>query len=95
MILSGPGRQLVAQAALQQSRDTNFRIVTFRRAGRPVSPFVAYAESRGIACDVIEETGRLDMSVLPRVREALARAGRRSCRRTGIDRRPSCVRCAR
>ncbi|MBK8646309.1 MAG: glycosyltransferase [Gemmatimonadetes bacterium] len=75
VILSGPGRQLVAQAALQQSRDTNFRIVTFRRAGRPVSPFVAYAESRGIACDVIEETGRLDMSVLPRVREALARAG--------------------
>lgn len=75
VILSGPGRQLVAQAVLQQSRGTAFRIVTFRRAGRPVSPFVAYAESRGVACDVIEETGRLDMSVLPRVREAFARAG--------------------
>jgi len=75
VILSGPGRQLVAQAALQQSRGTAFRIVTFRRAGRPVSPFVAYAEARGVSCDVIEETGRLDMSVLPRVREALARVG--------------------
>ncbi|MBK9408436.1 MAG: glycosyltransferase [Gemmatimonadetes bacterium] len=75
VILSGPGRQLVAQAVLQRSRGTAFRIVTFRRAGRPVSPFVAYAEARGVPCDVIEESGSLDMSVLPRVRETLARAG--------------------
>lgn len=74
-ILSGPGRQLVAQGVAQQARGVPFSILTFQRAGRDVSPFVRYAQARGLACDVIEETGRLDLTVLTRMRDALARRG--------------------
>lgn len=73
-ILSGPGRQLVAQAVTHLASGTPFRVITFRRSGRPTSPFVAYAESRGVPCDVIDEAGTLDMSVLARTRDALARS---------------------
>ena len=74
-MLSGPGRQLVAQGLAQQARGVAFSILTFRRMGRDVSPFVQYAQARGLACDVIDETGRLDVSVLSRIRDALAQRG--------------------
>lgn len=73
-ILSGPGRQLVAQAVTHLANGTPFRVITFRRARRPTSPFVAYAESRGVPCEVIDEAGTLDVSVLARTRDALARS---------------------
>ena len=75
VILSGPGRQLVAQGMAQQARGAAFSILTFHRSGRELSPFVHYARARGLACEVIDESGRFDVSVLPRLRDALAQRG--------------------
>lgn len=74
-ILSGPGRQLVAQGVAHLEGGAPFRIITFRRAGRPDSPFVAYAASHGVPCEVIDESGKLDLSVLARTRDVLSRGG--------------------
>lgn len=70
-IISGPGRQLVAQAVRQSDGGNRFCIVTFRRKGRPDSPFVAYARAMGVRCHVIEEKGRLDVSVFRSLRAVL------------------------
>lgn len=74
-IVSGPGRQLVAVARELQDRQVELRIITFQRRGRPASPFPDFARSRGIACDVVEETSRLDVSVLHRVSELVRAQG--------------------
>lgn len=69
--VSGPGRQLTALLQALRGQGVDARVLTFHRAGRPVSPFVEFLASAGIPCTVVPERSRFDLSLVGRVRTAL------------------------
>ncbi len=66
-VVSGPGRQLVAVAGELEQHHVETRLIMFHRRGRPAPSLPEYARARGIGCDVVDESGRLDVRVLGRV----------------------------
>jgi glycosyltransferase involved in cell wall biosynthesis len=71
--VSGPGRQLTALAGWLASAGVELVVITFHRAGRPRAPYLDYLERAGVPYEVIQESGRLDVRLLPRLRRVLAR----------------------
>lgn len=74
-VVSGPARQLVAVARALRECDVETTIVTFRRRGRAESLLPQYAASNNVRCEVVEESGRLDMQLPSRVSALLDRLG--------------------
>lgn len=66
-IISGPGRQLVAVAGELRNHQVELLLITFRRRGKAASPFPAYARERGVPCEEVDESSRLDGRILARV----------------------------
>jgi glycosyltransferase involved in cell wall biosynthesis len=70
-IVSGPGRQLAAVAVALRDLRCDVQVITFRRRGRPPSPFAALLERAGVPHVVIPERGRFDVGVVARLRRAI------------------------
>jgi glycosyltransferase involved in cell wall biosynthesis len=66
-VVSGPGRQLVAVAEELHHQDVEIRLIMFHRRGFPAPALAEFARERGIGCDVVAESGRLDVRVLAQV----------------------------
>jgi glycosyltransferase involved in cell wall biosynthesis len=71
--VSGPGRQLVALAGCLAPAGVELLVVTFHRVGRPRAPYVDYLERAGVRYVLLQERGRLDVRLIPRLRRVLAR----------------------
>jgi glycosyltransferase involved in cell wall biosynthesis len=74
-IISGPGRQLVAVADELRHHQVELLIITFRRRGKAASPFPAYARERGIRCEEVDESSRLDRRILTSVSRLIREHG--------------------
>jgi glycosyltransferase involved in cell wall biosynthesis len=66
-VVSGPGRQLVAVAGELKQHHVETRLIMFHRRGLPPPVLPDYAQEHGIDCDVVQESGRLDVRVVGRV----------------------------
>ncbi len=74
-IISGPGRQLVAVADELRHHKVELLIITFRRRGKAASPFPAYARARGIRCEEVDESSRLDGRIVRSVSRVVSEHG--------------------
>ncbi len=74
-IISGPGRQLVAVADELRHHQVELLIITFRRRGKAASPFPAYARARGIRCEEVDESSRLDGRIVRSVSRVVSEHG--------------------
>ena len=70
-ILSGVGRQLTALAGHIAAHGVELRIFTFRRDGKPESPFLQYLERAGIAHTILRDRGPRDLLLVRDLHAAL------------------------
>jgi glycosyltransferase involved in cell wall biosynthesis len=70
--VSGPGRQLAALGSALKCAGAELRVITFHRQGRQASPYIDYLARAAIDVDVIPESGRFDVRLVPRLHAALS-----------------------
>lgn len=71
--VTGPGRQLAGLASALRSAGIGIHVLILWRRGNPRPPYADYLSERDVSCELIEDRGPLDRSILEGVDGAIRR----------------------